>query len=133
MNVTAILCVADNVSDFMEDCAEVLETVFDCSRSVPGKLSLGVNLKLVITSAMKSTQSIWKMNPLEHLSLVAGNMISVGQSEYDGSGYWKLCSSPRHVLARGTWILKRGRWPSRRYLGCPMRFLRILQMQLTLQ
>lgn len=49
MNVTAILCVADNVSDFMEDCAEALETVFDCSRSVPGKLSLGVNLKLLMT------------------------------------------------------------------------------------
>lgn len=82
VNVTTILCIVDNVSEFEEDWAEDLETVFDCFRSVPGELGPGVNLKLLMTSAMKSTQLVWKTDPSEHLSLISGNTTSVGKSEW---------------------------------------------------
>lgn len=82
MNMTAILCIVDNISDFEEDCIEELRVVFNCFRSVPGDPNPGINLKLLMTSSGKSTELVWETDPSEHLSLVAGNVTSVGKSEW---------------------------------------------------
>lgn len=82
VNVTTILCIVDSVSDFEEDWAEELKIVFNWFRSVPNELNPGVNLKLFMTSAGKSTELVYETDQSEHLSLIAGNVMNVGKSEW---------------------------------------------------
>lgn len=49
---------------------------------MPGELSQGVNLKLLVKSTMKSTQLVSKTDLSEDLSLIAGNIMNVGKSEW---------------------------------------------------
>lgn len=72
----------DNLSDFETKYggwAEELKRVFDWFRTVPDELRHGINFKLLMTSARKSTELVYKTDPSEHLSLVAGNVMNVGK------------------------------------------------------
>lgn len=82
VNVKAILCIVDNISEFEEGWVEELRIVFNCFRCVPNDLSPGVNLKLLMTSSGKSTVLVYDTDESEYLSLVAGNVMNVGKSEW---------------------------------------------------
>lgn len=85
VNVQTILCIVDNISDFerkYEGWDNDLDTVFDWLRMVPKEMSPGINFKLLMTSAGKSTQLVWRTDPSERLSLAARNVISAGKSEW---------------------------------------------------
>lgn len=82
VNVTTILCIVDSVSDFEKDWVEELKIVFNGFRSLPDELNPGVNLKLLMTNAGKSTELVYETDQSEHLSLVAGNVMNVGKSEW---------------------------------------------------
>lgn len=82
-NVTTILCIVDNVSDYEEHWFEDLKLMLNWFRSVPDELKPGVNLKLLMTSAWKSTKLVYETDrSSEYLSLVAGNVMNVGKSEW---------------------------------------------------
>lgn len=85
LNVTAVIFIVDNVSEFetkYEGWVDELMRVFDWFRKVPDEMSQGLNFKLLMTSARKSTELVYKTDPSEHLSLVAGNVMNVGKSEW---------------------------------------------------
>lgn len=76
--------------------------MFDRTRIVAGELRRGINFKLLMTSARKSTEVVYKTDTSEQLSLTAGNAITVGKSEWamaQENGYLFLLVT---ILARGT-------------------------------
>lgn len=50
--------------------------------NVAGERREGINFELLMTSARKGTEVVYKMGPSEHLSPIAGDMMTVGKSEW---------------------------------------------------
>lgn len=58
----------------------IMESYWFCI--VAGELHEGINFELLMTSAGKGTEVVYKTGPSEHLLLIAGNMMTVGKSEW---------------------------------------------------
>lgn len=55
--------------------------MLDWSCIVAGERREGINFELLMTSARKGTEVVYKTGPSEHLSPIAGDMMTVGKSE----------------------------------------------------